>query len=117
MCDQSCSSATPGCSSHGLAPRVPAANHDDTVAQHPANQIGSCKRVAKRALSFLKFARFLRAAPSLTGCRLGDMEEVDSIILQNLRAIGTNIPDDVARLKGWFRVDCGEMAARSLLEL
>ncbi len=30
------------------------------------------------------------------------MDEVDTIILQNLRVIGTNIPDDVVRLKGMF---------------
>ena len=31
------------------------------------------------------------------------MDEVDTIILQNLKAIGTNVPDDLTRLKGLSR--------------
>jgi hypothetical protein len=39
------------------------------------------------------------------------MDEVDSIILQNLRAIGTSIPDEVVRLKG---LSCLGMHVRGL---
>ena len=65
---------------------------------------GRFARVPRHAA--VAFRRIMRSdhIPRAALARLSaPMDEVDTIILQNLKAIGTNVPDDLTRLKGLSR--------------